>query len=216
MRRTIIALAATLLASLSTATAPVLASDRRTPPRCPPAHEQVLAADVQAVLYGAEVPSSGAGGVFGCAYRSKRSYYLGRASSAGSSGSVSTYPIALAGPVVAFGEGKSFTFGHSFEEVWVRNLLTGKVIHRVPNGSPAEPGDVGLGDTTAIVVKEDGSVAWIVGAGEQLGGVQVRSLDKTGGHLLAASPEIEPNSLALAGSTLYWTQGGKPFSAQLQ
>jgi len=105
--------------------------------------------------------------------------------------------------------------GHSFEEVWVRNLATGNVIHRMPNGSPAEPGDVGLGETTAIVVKRDGAVAWIVRASAELGSIQVRSVDKTGSHLLAASPEIAPESLALAGSTLYWTQGGKPMSTTL-
>jgi hypothetical protein len=82
----------------------------------------------------------------------------------------------------------------------------------MPNGSPAEPGDIGLGDTAAIVVKSDGSVAWIVTTSD---GPQVRSVDKTGEHLLAASPEIDPTSLALAGSTLYWMQGGKPMSATL-
>jgi len=83
----------------------------------------------------------------------------------------------------------------------------------MPNGSPAEPGDIGLGETTAIVVKSDGSVAWIVRTND---GPQVRFADKTGEHLLAAaSPAIDPNSLALAGSTLYWTQGGKPMSAAL-
>ena len=86
----------------------------------------------------------------------------------------------------------------------------------MPNGSPAEPGDVGLGETTTIVVKRDGAVAWINRASRELGSIQVRSVDATGSHLLAASPEIEPDSLALAGSTLYWAEGGKPFSATLE
>ncbi len=126
--------------------------------------------------------------------------------------------MALVGPVVAYGVGRAFEVdlsGRIFEEVWVRNLATGKLLHRMPNGSPAEPGDVGIGDTTAIVVKPDGSVAWIARASTELGGIQVRSVDKTGSHLLAASPEIEPDSLALAGSTLYWTESGKPMSASL-
>jgi len=84
------------------------------------------------------------------------------------------------------------------------------------NGSPAAPGDVGLGVTTAIVVTGDGSVAWIVRSGPVVGDFQVRSMDKAGEHVLAtASVEIDPESLALAGSTVYWSEGGRPFSAQL-
>ncbi len=125
--------------------------------------------------------------------------------------------MALVGPVIAYDVGSAFETlsEHSVEEIWVRNLATGKLLHRMPNGSPAKPGDVGIGDTTAIVVKPDGSVAWIARASKELGNIQVRSVDKTGSHLLAASPEIEPDSLALAGSTLYWTEGGKPMSASL-
>jgi hypothetical protein len=177
--------------------------------KCPPANEGVVAADAQAVVYEAGI------GVAGCAYGAKRTYYFGLAPYGGPDGSGGVLPIALAGPVVAYGAGKNFAFGHSFREIWVRNLRTGKLIHRIPNGSPAESGSIGLGVTEAIMVKGDGSVAWIVRAGTALGGIQVRSADKTGSHLLAASPEIAPESLALAGSTLYWTQGGKPMSATL-
>jgi len=45
---------------------------------------------------------------------------------------------------------------------------------------------------------------------------EVRAVDKTGSRLLASGGDIDPTSLALAGSTLYWTQGSLPFSAQLQ
>ena len=197
-----------------------LAASHKLSAKCPPRPERVIAADAQALVYVAPGPPAGARTIFGCAYTSKRSYQLGPASSGSSSGSEGTYPIVLAGAVVAYDVGQSHMLplpnGHSMYEVWVRNLATGKVIHRMPNGSPAEPGDVGLGETTALVVKSDGSVAWIVRAPGELGGIQVRSFDMTGSHLLAASPEIEPQSLALAGSTLYWTQGGKALSAQLQ
>jgi hypothetical protein len=40
-------------------------------------------------------------------------------------------------------------------------------------------------------------------------------VDKNGSRLLASSTEIDPSSLALAGSTLYWTQGGKSMSSPL-
>jgi hypothetical protein len=195
--------------------------------RCPPANQGVVAADAQAVLYEASsiVYESeghkfveGQEEIFGCAHGAKRSYHIGLPPYGGPGESGGVVPVALVGPIVAYGVGESggiegVTESHSSNEIWVRNLRTGKLIHRMPNGSPARPGHVGLGDTTAIVVKSDGSVAWIVGTSD---GAQVRSADKTGEHLLAAaSLAIDPNSLALAGSTLYWTQGGKPISATL-
>jgi len=33
--------------------------------------------------------------------------------------------------------------------------------------------------------------------------------------VLATGTSIDPSSLALAGSTLYWSEAGKPFTAQL-
>jgi hypothetical protein len=216
-----------LLASLVAMTATAAARPRHNvTPKCPPANEGVVAADAQAVLYEASsiVYESeehkfveGQEEIFGCAHGAKRSYHIGLPPYGGPGESGGVGPVALVGPIVAYdvGERAGVVSTRSVEEIWVRNLRTGKLIHRMPNGAPSEPGDIGLGDTTAIIVKSDGAVAWMVRAGEKLGGIQVRSVDKTGSHLLAASPEIAPTSLALAGSTLYWTQGGKPMSAAL-
>jgi hypothetical protein len=44
---------------------------------------------------------------------------------------------------------------------------------------------------------------------------EVHTADQSGSHLLAVGSDIAPNSLALAGSTIYWTQGDKPTSAAL-
>ncbi len=193
--------------------APVAAAHTSHKPlsKCPPKNQEVIDADAQAVVY-----SSGVG-ILGCAYGAKRSYYFGPPPFGTAQGSGGTFLVTLVGPVVAYAVEQSVPFvsGHDIHEVWVRNLRTGKVIHRMPTGSPSEPEDIGIGDATSIVVKTDGSVAWIVGTREQLGTVQVRSADKTGSHVLAISPEIAPYSLALAGSTLYWTQGGEPMSATL-
>jgi hypothetical protein len=43
----------------------------------------------------------------------------------------------------------------------------------------------------------------------------LHALDKTGERTLAVGSNIDPNSLALAGSTLYWTQSGRPALALL-
>ena len=67
----------------------------------------------------------------------------------------------------------------------------------------------------AIVVKSDGAVAWIVRTDPEEGMYQVHALDQTGSRVLSTGSDIAPSSLALAGSTLYWTQGGEPHSATL-
>jgi hypothetical protein len=77
------------------------------------------------------------------------------------------------------------------------------------------PFSVGIGATAAIVVKSDGAVAWIVETRQEEGTYEVHAVDKAGSRLLASGADIDPSSLALAGSTLYWTQGGKPMSASL-
>jgi hypothetical protein len=218
MRGFVIAITATVLMGISaTGTAASARHGHPGGPKCLPAHWVVLAADAQAVVYRAPfsvemLPRY----IFGCANGSRRSFRLGPLPYGGPSGSGGVLPIALAGPVVAYGVGESYTSGHSFSEIWVRNLASGRVIHRMPNGSPAEHGDVGLGETTAIVVRRDGAVAWIARASAKLGSIQVRAVDRTGSHLLAASPEIEPKSLALVGGGLRWTEGGRRFSASLE
>ena len=66
-----------------------------------------------------------------------------------------------------------------------------------------------------ILVKGDGAVAWITDTVQSENRYQVHALDKTGARTLAVGSNIDPNSLALAGSTLYWMQGGKPESTPL-
>jgi hypothetical protein len=218
MRVVIAVVLTTLLVGVSTAAAH---PHHKAPFKCPPENKGVIVADAQAVVYNAGTvlyeegrPEEGPREIFGCAYGSRRSYHFGPTSyGSATSGSGGTSPIKLAGPIVAYAVDQSNILGeHEIHEIWVRNLRTGKLIHRMPNGSPTKSGNIGLGDTAAIVVKSDGSVGWIVTTSD---GPQVRSVDKTGSHLLDASPEIDLSSLALAGSWLYWTQGGKPMSAML-
>ena len=112
--------------------------------------------------------------------------------------------------------------------VIVRDLRTGRVLHNLPTGTPRtpEPGEVGNGGTTAIVLKADGSVAWINLFLERgvivppepvnfIRNYEVHAVDQSGSRVLASGPDIDPRSLALGGSTLYWTQGGKPASTTL-
>ncbi len=200
---------------------------------CPPAHMRPIAADTQAEIYVRPEHTSLAEVYFpeeivGCVYAGKRAYSLGEPPHVASSGSGGIRLETLNGTMTAYERGSGGPGGASWI-VEVRNLATGELVHRVPSGTPAHPAppetkggltrrDIGIGPVESLVVKSDGAVAWI--AQDAVGGFspysyQVHALDKTGSRVLAVGPEIEPHSLALAGSTLYWLQGGKPMSARL-
>lgn len=121
----------------------------------------------------------------------------------------------LDGAFVAYEDGGGGQATNTYLVV-VRNLRTGRVIHKLPTGTPATPRPswVGIGPTTALVVKSDGAVAWIVETGYPTE-YQVYAVDKSGSRMLASGANIEPYSLALASNTLYWTQGGLPASGSL-
>ncbi len=92
----------------------------------------------------------------------------------------------------------------------VRDLRNGRLLHNVPT----------VGTVEAMVLKSDGATAWILESRGQspahpVTEYEVQAVDKNGSRMLAAGSDIDPSSLAVAGRTLYWTQGGKPFSASL-
>ena len=160
----------------------------------------------------------------GCAFASRRQFVLGAETTCSATGCSGTENIALAGTVVAYEE-----FGQGFDVAsrtgagqWnlvVRDLRTGRVLHDVLTGtmSPLRTGYRGIGPTSDVVVKPDGSLAWIaVGAiGPEYGIYQVHALDASGARTLAVGPSIGRTSLALAGGTLYWSEGGHAASAPL-
>ena len=190
----------------------------------------VVARGVQAMVYRAEKPDLEYYGYWGCVYGRKRSLLLGRELVSGSPyASFGIKDVTLAGDVVAYevsfsssplGVNESLGSmeeGKSERYVVVINLLSGRVLHKVPTGTlkPTVPKVIGAGETRAIVVKSDASVAWINDKFKKENRYEVHALDKAGDRVLAVGSNIAPTSLALAGSTLYWTQGGKPMSARL-
>jgi hypothetical protein len=206
------------------ATIPVESAHKKSYTKCSSGHARIVAADSQAQVF--EAPAIASLPEYldfiGCVYGQRRSYVLGIPPSYGSpTGTAGSGMYTLTGTIVAFEESSTTNLqpGIRFvEEIVVRNLLNGRILHKVPTGTPATPskdGDVGIGGATAIVVKSDGAVAWIVAVSGKAVAYQVHAVDKTGSRVLASGPEISPSSLALAGSTLYWTQGGKPMSATL-
>jgi hypothetical protein len=189
--------------------------------RCVPGEPHVLVADAHAVVY------EGYEGVEGCAYGSRRSYVLGPIPYGDAAGAAGVFRQIVTGTTVAYEvfESSGYQEPRSRTDlVVVRDLRDGRVLHRVPTGvsaSPSQAGNIGIGRTTGLVVKSDGAVAWIVGTGEELpngeerGTLQVHAVDSTGNRVLASGGNIDPFSLALVGSRLYWMQGGVPESAVL-
>jgi len=212
--------------SLSVMAAPADARARKVAPTpCPPSHSRVLLADAQAQVFLA--PESGLTGPYrpreidGCAYGhdgvSVLGEPLGLPDPQGNSG---VSRETLAGAIVAYEFSSEPGFGSrggGAALVVVRDLRSGRVLHKVPTGTPSVPraAGIGLGPALSLVVKSDGAVAWIVSAGFRNGYYQVHALDGSGSRTLATGRSIDPHSLALAGSTLYWTQEGKPFSSAL-
>jgi hypothetical protein len=152
--------------------------------------------------------------------------------------------VTLTGSVVAYEEFLTTANRYTLEgapvkaslRVIVRDLRTGRVLYDVPTGTPPKPkeGSVGVGRIVAIVLKSDGSVAWIANDTERSATAKapyfdVYATDKSGTLLLAAGTDIDPSSLALsvgathlgyypdaiAGDAVYWTQGGQSFSTTL-
>jgi hypothetical protein len=209
--------------------------------QCPPAHARIVRSDRQAVIYkvrefatetmetvngGYEHYRIPVTGIRGCVRGRIRSYKLGEpfafnsSSQGGSGGGIGS--LALAGGMVAFEESLINTgppegepVGNNEWRVVVRDLRTGEVVHKVPTGTQTTPSPkiVGVGPTTAIVVKSDGAVAWIAEAG--VGNYEVHALDKTGSRLLASGEDIKPHVLGIKGSRLYWKQGAQMQSAVL-
>jgi len=178
----------------------------------------VIAADPQAEIYGIRKNEEEVV-YWGCVFGHSRSFLVGFTDECISNGGAcaSTSHLTLAGTLLAREYSRtSFVLGDE-RLIEVEDLRTGRVLHSVPTGVtfPPKPKTVGDGPATAIVLKSDGAVAWIVDTVQKNDMYQVHAVDRSGSRLLASGSDIDPKSLALAGSTLYWTQGRKPYSATL-
>lgn len=189
-------------------------------------HRHRIAADAEAEVYRGFVEESNS--VLGCVY-GRRPRLLGLSPTGlHEEGLPRARRIVLDGAMVAFestelgGDGEKGEIARLYVEVV--DLRTGLTVHKAPTGAltqPSNPSSVGAGEATSIVVKTDGAVAWIAENYKETRATgaryyQVHALDKNGERVLASGNGVAPRSLALAGSTIYWTQEGKPFSAPLE
>lgn len=217
MRRIAALVIVGLLVALAPGAAASIGGQRAT--GCPTSGQHhVIAADGHAEVYAIR-KSEEEVLYWGCAYGRNRSFLVGFTDECISNGGAcaGTSHLTLAGLLLAREKIVSTpVLGHSWL-IEVEDLRTGRVLRKVPTGTtlPPKPKTVGHGPATAIVLKSDGAVAWIVDTVQEDDRYQVHAVDKSGERLLASGSDIDPSSLALAGSTLYWTQGGKPYSATL-
>jgi hypothetical protein len=68
------------------------------------------------------------------------------------------------------------------------------------------------GGVTDVELKPNGSLAWIQ---SRTGTSTVIKLDASGRQELDSAPDVDPLSLALSGSRLYWMRGELPRTAML-
>jgi hypothetical protein len=176
---------------------------------CGPAGAHTLAADSRARVY------SNQGKVYGCARSGSKSYPLGKVDKSVNEGRVG--PLALSGVDVAYGL-TSYGVDTINASIMVRRLTDGQVVrqHRAINEAV---GAEYFETVDAVVVKRDGSVAWIAHAtwvGSQGKSVtEVDKSDRTNTSLLDSSPSIVTNSLRLHRSELSWEDGSSSRSATL-
>ena len=166
---------------------------------CPRVGSLTVAANQFGQLYSNTAPG---GDVRGCLYghRAFDFYQFG-------SETPGVGMVAMVGPMVAF-EVNGEQPGYSYDTIIVASLAAGRKLKKVPDEPNIPIGNVPA-YATGLVLKGDGAVAWM------LSDHKVYADDTNGYRLLASNPGIATGSLALAGNTLYWLQGGTPQTATL-
>src|SRR5271169_758870 len=103
MHRATIALTTMVLAIPAAIGAPAaIAAGHRALPKCPAAHQRLVAGDAQAVVYQGLAETQANGEIFGCSYATGHSTRLGAEPYGSAAGSGGVLPIALAGTIVAY------------------------------------------------------------------------------------------------------------------
>lgn len=155
---------------------------------------------------------------FGCLYRVNRAFALGR-DFRGRNFVDTLRHARLAGPYAGYAVTSTVDRPcGSAAEVRVKDLRTGRM-ERTAAGA-AQPGPERITD---LELKPNSSVAWIattcVPAGP--GRDEVNAVDGDGRRTLdsgldGAADDVQGASLALSGSTLYWTKGGAAVTGRLR
>jgi hypothetical protein len=134
-------------------------------------------------------------------------------------GSVDPRTVRLRGWYVAYGD-DFVGIDSDYELVVVRDLRSGRVVHRRYPRSPGFPGE-GSVVLDSILLKRDGAVAWIVSVrpccvvGRKPPAPEVARIDRRGFAVLNRNQRIHPKSLTLRGSTIRWRTGTRTHHSSL-
>jgi hypothetical protein len=166
-------------------------------PPCGPKTAKTLAASHTARVY------SQRGIVYGCSAHGTVGYTLGRRDLCNLS--IRVAPVTVTADLAAYGA-ESCGIDTGRTAVIVVRLTDDKQLANTPATSP--PGVESFQHVDSLVLKRDGSVAWIgdgssiVGHGRRI--VEVRKLDKRGLSVLDLGAGVRTDSLRLHRSTLRW------------
>ena len=207
MQRTAVLVAITMIGVGYAATAGQAAGNGRT---CSPKGSRIIAATAKARVFETRVMrDTHTRATYGCLLSRKRPVrFLVPDFPSGYD------PIRLAGHFVAYGSYSDCAADYCDpNNVMVEDLSNGKRTF-------ADGSDLEVANVTSLVLRANGSVAWIQTSfskiGESLKGFTVAKAEHgQSAVVLATGEDIDPGSLALAGKTLYWTKAGMPASAPL-
>lgn len=180
--------------------------------QCRFAQRNTIAATREARVYVGHGPRVGTA-VFGCLYGSSRRRLLGS-----TGGEIGVTHVQLAGRYVGFFVQTSGARDSTMADagVYVVDLKSGKRLHGENGGGMGQVDLFGFN----IVLKADGAAGWIVETRDpstnRLVGREVHRVDTSGAAVLDSSICIDETSLALGGSSLYWTDAGQVRSAHLR
>lgn len=153
--------------------------------------------------------------VYGCSRRTGKRSRLGRSMLC--IGAQKVGPVAVAGDDAAYGL-ESCGVDTGFTQVLVKRLTDGKEL-RADASITGQLGVESYESVGSLVVKGDGSVAWIASGRSIVGRgpnpVEVHKHDTHGPALLDSGPSIAQAALRLRGSKLTWKHGGAVRSATL-
>lgn len=143
-----------------------------------------------------------------------RTHGIGVRASFSSQGRGGTVDPTLGGGYVAYGEESADSEGAGGNYVIVQDIRSGRIFREVPAAYPEVPISAKEGGPIyGVVVKPDGSVAWIVQNPADHFIFEVHVVDHRGARVVAI--EITPNSLRLHGSTICWVLAGQRVSTTL-
>lgn len=177
-------------------------------PTCFPSHTKTIATNAKIRVFQARKVVEHAHVTYGCLLKRKRPVKFLLPDFPTGYG-----PIALAAPFVAYGAYGDCAAAFCNPNSVVLQDLRGR------KGRPVQ-GSVSVASVGSLVLKPNGSLAFIASTfdpnGTVLPGLSVVKVEHGASPVvLDSGPGVDGGSLALAGSTLYWTDDGTPMSAQL-